>query len=185
MEKFLYYHLMGAGTTDCDHWHDGAGIVTHHAAITLALEQSLQAINPSLALPYWEYAYDSMTYDDYTDSPFFYDDWFGKASPGTSDYSLNTGRFANISMPDGTKYSWDQSATGSLNPFKNPYGYMRTPWNMNKSPYFGRHNLTYGYSSFGSMPTCNDMYDCYRSTTLSDVSSLHTFFFGLFSWFAL
>ena len=24
-EYYVYKHLNGAGTTDCDHWHDGAG----------------------------------------------------------------------------------------------------------------------------------------------------------------
>lgn len=55
METLLYYHLNGAGRTDCDHWHDGAAIVTHHSAYTLQAEQSLQSVNPTLAMPYWEY----------------------------------------------------------------------------------------------------------------------------------
>lgn len=54
-ESLVYKHLNGAGTTDCDHWHDGAGIITHHSAYTLLAEQSLQAIDPSIAMPYWEY----------------------------------------------------------------------------------------------------------------------------------
>jgi hypothetical protein len=120
-----------------------------------------------------------MVYDDYRDSPFFYDDWFGEASPDNDDYALTAGRFANLAMPDGTKYTWDQSATGSLNPYSSPYGYLRTPWNMNKSPYFGRHNLTYNHVSFSSLPTCTDMYDCYSSESFSDVSSLEFFFIFL------
>jgi hypothetical protein len=52
-EYFLYKHLNGAGTSDCDHWHDGAGIITHHTAFTLEMEQSLQAVDPSVAMPYW------------------------------------------------------------------------------------------------------------------------------------
>jgi hypothetical protein len=174
METFLWFHLKNAGTSDCDHWHDGAGFVNHHAAITLAFEQSLQAINPSISLPYWEYAYDAMVYDDYRDSPFFADDWFGEASPNSADHSLVKGKFAGISMPDGSLYTeWRQSESTSMNPFTNPYGYMRTPWNMNKSPYFGRHNLTYDHDPFCSLPTCVDMYDCYSSSNLADVSYLY------------
>jgi len=56
MEYFLHKHLNGAGRTDCDHWHDGAGIVTHHMAFTLEAEQALQAIDPTLSMPYWEYS---------------------------------------------------------------------------------------------------------------------------------
>ena len=35
-------HLEGAASHECDHWHDGAGIMTHHAGFTLELEQALQ-----------------------------------------------------------------------------------------------------------------------------------------------
>lgn len=49
-EYLLYKHLNGAGTTDCDHWHDGAGLITHHAAFTLECEQSLQSIDPSISM---------------------------------------------------------------------------------------------------------------------------------------
>jgi hypothetical protein len=55
-ESLLYYHLNGAGRTDCDHWHDGAGFITKHLAFTLLAEQSLQAVNPTISMPYWEYA---------------------------------------------------------------------------------------------------------------------------------
>jgi hypothetical protein len=52
---FSHAHLSGAGTSDCDHWHDDAGIAVHHIAVTLVMEQTLQSINPSIAMPYWEY----------------------------------------------------------------------------------------------------------------------------------
>lgn len=55
-EFLVYRHLNGAGTTDCDHWHDGAGFPMSHTAITLEAEQALQAIDPSMSMPYWEYA---------------------------------------------------------------------------------------------------------------------------------
>jgi len=55
-EYFSYKHLTGAGTTDCDHWHDGAGFPTIHTAFTLFAEQALQSIDPAIAMPYWEYA---------------------------------------------------------------------------------------------------------------------------------
>ena len=55
-EYFLYKHLTGAGRSDCDHWHDGAAFPTIHTAFTLFAEQALQSINPSIAMPYWEYA---------------------------------------------------------------------------------------------------------------------------------
>jgi hypothetical protein len=55
-EYLAYLHLEGAGRNDCDHWHDGAGFVVQHLAFTLQAEQALQAINPAIAMPYWEYS---------------------------------------------------------------------------------------------------------------------------------
>ena len=61
-EGLLFRHLNGAARTDCDHWHDGAGIVVQHMAFTLLAEQSLQAVDRSIAMPYWEYAQDASLY---------------------------------------------------------------------------------------------------------------------------
>lgn len=55
-EYLLYRHLNGAARNDCDHWHDGAGFPISHTAITLQAEQALQSVDPSIAMPYWEYA---------------------------------------------------------------------------------------------------------------------------------
>jgi hypothetical protein len=172
IETFMYYHLSGAGSSDCDHWHDGAGILTHHAAITLAFEQSLQAIDSSIALPYWEYAMDDILYDEWYYSPIFYSTWLGEANPSTSDHSITTSRFAGVEMPDGTSYTaaWSIADEGSLSPYSNPYGYMRTPWNLNKSPYFGRYNKTYNYESYTTFPGCTTLQMCYDHDDLADVS---------------
>lgn len=43
------------GALDCDHWHKGPGFVTSHMAMTLEFERSLQAINPRVAMPYWDF----------------------------------------------------------------------------------------------------------------------------------
>ena len=46
IEYFAQKHLRGAAAPVCDHWHDGAGVATHHSAFSLEFEQSLQAVNP-------------------------------------------------------------------------------------------------------------------------------------------
>jgi hypothetical protein len=104
-ESLLYKHLNGAGTTDCDHWHDGAGIVVHHMAFTLYAEQSLQSINKAIAMPYWEYAKDAYLYDNWFDSAIFQDNWFGEASPMTDDHSLSRGLWAGVETPSGAAYT--------------------------------------------------------------------------------
>ena len=41
---------------ECDHLHSGLGFLTQHGALTHSLEVSLQAVLPSLAMPYWDYS---------------------------------------------------------------------------------------------------------------------------------
>lgn len=67
----------------CDHWHDGAGFVTSHIALTLLFEQSLQAINPSIAVPYWDFTIEGTFYEGpfFRESGVFASDWFGTARP--------------------------------------------------------------------------------------------------------
>jgi len=171
-EYYVYKHLNGAGTTDCDHWHDGAGIVTHHMAFTLEVEQTLQAVDPSISMPYWEYAMDSYLYTNWWDSPLFDADWFGEANP-SNDYHVieDGGMWEGIEMPDGSTYTdWSIAETGSLNPFVNGYGQMRSPWNNNPAKGIGRHNQTYGMTQYSSMPSCSTMQSCFKSTTLADIN---------------
>jgi hypothetical protein len=58
-DHFTRTHLYYGGALDCDHWHQGAGFVTSHVALTLQWEQSLQAVNPSIAAPYWDFTIES------------------------------------------------------------------------------------------------------------------------------
>ena len=60
VEYFIRMHLYGAAQRECDHWHDDAGITTHHIGFTLLFEQALQVVDAAVAIPYWEY-----TIDDY------------------------------------------------------------------------------------------------------------------------
>lgn len=171
-EYYVYKHLNGAGTTDCDHWHDGAGIVTHHMAFTLEVEQTLQAIDPSLAMPYWEYGMDPYLYTNWWESPLFDADWFGEANPANDDHIISDGgMWQGISMPDGTDYAdWSISETGSLNPFVNGYSMMRSPWNNNPNPMIGRHNQTYSMSQYYTMPLCSTLQSCFKSTSLAYIN---------------
>ena len=171
-EYYVYKHLNGAGTTDCDHWHDGAGIVTHHMAFTLEVEQTLQAIDPSLAMPYWEYGMDPYMYTNWWESPLFDADWFGEANPANDEHIISDGgMWQGISMPDGDDYAdWSIAETGSLNPFVNGYSMMRSPWNNNPNPMIGRHNQTYSMSQYYTMPLCSTLQSCFKSTSLAYIN---------------
>ena len=171
-ETSLYDHLNAAGRSDCDHWHDGAGILVNHAAFTLAVEQSLQAIDPTLSMPYWEYAQDTSLYDEWWMSKIFSDDIFGANANMDSDtHTVTTGVFANLQMPSGEPYEdFDIAAEGSLNPFVNAYGLLRSPWNNNPSSTLSRHNMTYDRSITLPFPTCSVMYSCYVRDSLSGMN---------------
>ncbi|CAM9111254.1 unnamed protein product, partial [Discosporangium mesarthrocarpum] len=43
-------------------YHNGQVFVTSHFAFIKELEQALQAVDPSIALPYWEYTEDAVLY---------------------------------------------------------------------------------------------------------------------------
>ena len=91
----------------------GAGIVTHHVAYTLEVEQALQAVAPSLSMPYWEFGLDPTIYDNFADSPIFDKDWFGENSPANADHSIDDGSvWSTIEMPSGSPYTgWSTAGT--------------------------------------------------------------------------
>ncbi|KAH8074295.1 symporter [Aureococcus anophagefferens] len=51
-------HASLAGDKSCDHMHDGLGFLTQHMGLTLSFEQALQAVDPSISMPYWDYTID-------------------------------------------------------------------------------------------------------------------------------
>jgi len=57
-ETFTIKHLDSRTVTQCTPYHGGNVFLTAHAAFNLEFEQSLQAIHPILAAPYWDYTID-------------------------------------------------------------------------------------------------------------------------------
>ena len=52
-------HLARMTLDRCTPWHNGKVFFTAHAAFTLEMEQSLQTIDPTIAMPYWDYTIDA------------------------------------------------------------------------------------------------------------------------------
>ena len=167
-------HLNGAGVSDCDHWHDGAAILVKHMAYTLQVEQTLQSINAAIAMPYWEYGMDAYLYDSWSDSPMFQADWFGEEPTNTDHVISDGGLWDGVEVVDGTSYGedWDIASTGSINPFSNAYGQLRSPWNNNNNTLISRMSTTYGMTQYSAMPTCSVLQDCFSSSSMSDVRSI-------------
>lgn len=157
-------HLLGAADKSCDHWHDDAGIYTHHSAFTLELEQSLQSINPRVAVPYWDYTYDEYIHLDWTESEIFTNDWFGVASPLNDNHVLTSGRWAY------TKVAIRMGNTGDERTH-NPYGLLRSPWNTNPIPYLLRSRFVLGAKdgNYRNVPGCKEFSSFFQKTELSEL----------------
>ena len=147
--EMVALHLAGAADKECDHWHDDAGFVTHHIAFTLMLEKSLQAVDSSVSVPYWDYTVDAYELDDWTESTMWTDSWFGLASPATDAHVVSTGRWAFTPV-------MGREETAAVSTIRNPYGLLRSPWNTNPTPYITRYRYVLGLKDGGySLPTCD------------------------------
>ena len=69
-DYFTRIHQSYGGSSDCDHWHQGAGFVTSHFAYTLMYEAAMQAVDSSVSMPYWDFTLESTFYtpDDWRNS---------------------------------------------------------------------------------------------------------------------
>lgn len=160
---FVKKHLHGAAALDCDHWHDNAGIMTHHLAFTLELEQTLQAVDPAISVPYWEYTKDSILHadGDWESSEVFLDEWFGVASPTSNDHVVTEGRWAYAPiMSDASDYS----------NITNSYGLLRSPWNTNPTAYFTRYDKVLGNEFYKNFPTCTQFSECIKRPSIAQIN---------------
>lgn len=157
-------HLYGAASIECDHWHDGAGIVNHHVGITWEMENSLRMIDNSTAAHYWDYTMEFARQQPWYESAVFKSDWFGDNSPGNENHVVSEGKFRYTPVME------DARAFSSIT---NPYGLLRSPWNTNPMPYLMRHNKTVGGVAYQHFPTCGQFaaYLSSGSVTFSKIAS--------------
>ena len=114
-----------AGALDCDHLHDGMGFLTSHVQITRLLEASLQAVDPTVSLPYWEYTIDvedivaneNGNFQKWSQLEIFSDKFFGATDLSTA--TIKTGHFKDLSVTP-----WENVGAVS-----NSFGLIRAPWN--------------------------------------------------------
>ena len=146
-------------------------------------EKALQSVNPSVALPYWDFTLEStfLKSSTFRSSVVFSDGWFSEAdttatlasgvTAATSDHVVRKGRFAMTSvMEDARNYS----------SFVNSYGLLRSPvrlrapcglcggvsnlsvcvsrlqWNSNPYPYLTRAASSYDLESDLKPSGCHD-----------------------------
>ncbi|CAN0161250.1 unnamed protein product [Ectocarpus sp. 4 AP-2014] len=126
-------HYKAASPKSCDHFHDGLGFLTNHIAITNTFEASLQAVNPKLTLPYWDFTIETSTagtngygrFQSEMKSELFQDSWFGTAD--NTDSQVKDGRWAYTEIP-----KMKVNDPGGIEP--DVYSKLRAPWNVNDRP---------------------------------------------------
>lgn len=167
---FTEAHHFNAGGPISDHIHEGLGFVTQHIKLSNMFEKSMQSVDPSVTLPYWEFTRESTANKTVYDSIMFTESTFGTLrepkdsfwgftykNDDLSDGSIKNGRWKKTKTDKNTKYS----------DIVNGYGLLRSPWNMNPSPYVTRFA-----SSESTLPTCSDYYTLFKS---ADVTSFLDF----------
>jgi hypothetical protein len=139
-----------------------------HLKMTNMFEASVQSVDPSVSLPYWDFTIDqaagTLPYRSYV----FTGDVFG-SMPQPADMSWgfqSTDSIADAQIPDG-RWAGLKADMNELYPeLKFAYGYMRAPWNMNPSPYVTR--FTSDYQIGISLPSCTQHYDILQTDNLMD-----------------
>jgi hypothetical protein len=196
--KSLYYlttiHIDAAGNPACDEFHSGSGFFDNHVYFGNYLEQSLQLVNPRIALPYMEYSryYSSDSYQQHMENQLdggswtelFSEKYFGKVDPTTGD--ILDGRFADVEIPyaDSSFYKSeliDESKTFypaeeavwlnySAAHLKSPYGLLRSPWSYNPSRRIGRYHNEAGIATV----PYDDLSEFFTGTTCEDYEDFIT-----------
>lgn len=135
-----------AGDRVCDHLHDGMGFVPAHVSVTRLFEASLQSVDPTVSLPYWEYTIDveevvakhGGDFQHWRKMLAFTDKWFGDTRKDTG--HVEGGTFAKFSLK-----------ANSFTSKTNSYGLIRAPWNNLKDDNFAR--FFGGGAGLGEAPT--------------------------------
>lgn len=164
---FVSEHLKAAASKECDHWHDGAGMVTTHIAFTLEFEQALQVVDETVTLPYWDFTIDDLAYGtNWTQSPIFSDQWFGSIPSSVQGGPILSGRWAYLHLPlmkDVIEADKETMKTS----FSNSYGLLRSPWNSNPSPFVTRMLHVIDSTPFTTLPGCAAFESALQLTTLA------------------
>ncbi|KAH8075706.1 paraquat-inducible protein A [Aureococcus anophagefferens] len=184
-DELLALHATNSALRDNDHFHNGAGFLAQHLRLDEMVLDSVQSVDASISTPYWDWTIESKLVEDRVissplDTPLWTADWFGSLNYAEAPvvvgphYGLSTDEFFRRgfeawAIRDGrwayaTVKRYDD-VSGVSYPL-NSYGFLRSPWNNNPSPYVTRVNFKYnaddvdaGLSPAKSWPTCTNLYD--------------------------
>ena len=160
-DSLVAHHAIAATNVTGDKAHQYAGFIVWHAVFVKELEQALQSIDPTVAVPYWDWTIDAKLADPRT-SDVFTDAYFGSSSPSLSD---------NYNVVDGPLLGWEVSTSPSsygFTSYNKKTGYMRNANNYNPSPYLTRY---VGGGKAGTLPTSTQYNSCVSSTSYSNFAN--------------
>ncbi len=172
---FIQCHMFNAGQRDSDHIHEGQGFLPQHTKLSNLFEKSMQAVDPSVSLFYWDTTYDNHYSITLADNPMFQDDTFGSITDADGDgWEWSDTSIKNAKIPDGRWKHQKADLNTKYDDLGNSFGYMRGPWNFNPSPFLSR----FASSSAQGMPGCADYisqleYDSYSSYLYSCAYAPH------------
>eukprot|EP01038_Epipyxis_sp_PR26KG_P004342 gene4342-6145_t len=155
----LQYHFFNAAQQDSDHIHEGNGFLLQHVKLSNMFENAVRAINPALSLPYWDFTIDAQKGVGVADSFIMKPEVYGtvtKPKDISAGFGYNNDKLADAAIPDGL---W-KGLKAEMNMFPDltyGYGYLRSPWNMNPSPYISRYVFEFDDVD-KEIPTCNSHY---------------------------
>ena len=142
---FSNIHNYNAGWRDADHIHEGLGFLAQHVKLTNMFEASMQAVDPSVTLFYWDFTVDTKQGLNIYDTPYFSADVFGsitKPSSETIGWSYAYDSLKDARIPDGRWKNLKTEVNEAYPELWNAFGYMRAPWNMNPNQYISRYATT-------------------------------------------
>eukprot|EP01035_Chromulina_nebulosa_P019559 gene19559-25459_t len=152
---FSEAHHFNSAWQMSDHIHEGLGFIPQHIKLTNFVENVMQAINPAVTMPYWEFTKEVAEGKTIFDSYMFTEKTFGSLTQPSDQrmgfqykhesYDLGAipnGRWANL-LSSPTRF--EDILSG--------YGFLKAPWSMNPSKYVTRYaSLTPG------LPSCTNYY---------------------------
>jgi hypothetical protein len=166
----LGFHHFNSAWQESDHIHEGNGFLPQHIKMTNIVEATLQAIDPSVSLPYWDFTIDQSEGSSPASSSVMTAEIFGSMKqPKDLEWGFNYGnddQIIDAAIQDGRWAFMSADVNDEYPDLVAAYGYMRAPWNANPSPFISRFS---GYTT--SLPSCLDHYNWLSDSTFTDFLS--------------
>lgn len=162
----LEFHYFNAAWIDSDHIHEGNGFAPQHFKMSNIFEKSMQAVEPSISLPYWDFTIEASQNISVWDSPLFTPDTFGTLGYPNNDtwgWLFESNDIDDGKIFDGRWAYLEAEENSNFPELDYAYGYVRAPWNMNPSKYITRYT-----SVDKDLPSCSSHYTLLEYSSITD-----------------